>query len=207
MSIRLISLISLIVGLGLDAAAQDEGPKFIFDTGTPPWRGERIPLPPSFATDLGWKGVEEIRFAPGMFEAESESFFSYVLVFLLEPGSDISEAGLKRELLTYYRGLSKAVMESKQRSVDTSGFTVTLAKAEKADPVPAGAADVAAFTATLEWLEPFATQKDQTLHLEVHTWKHGDQLVVLSCVSPVKPDGGALWKSLRDIRAKFRFEP
>ncbi len=186
-------------------AQEAAGPAFVFDTGTPPWRGERIQLPPGFAPDLGWKGVEEIRFAPGMFEAGSDSFFSYVLVFSLEPGSDTSEVALKREVLTYYRGLSHAVMKSKQLAVDTAGFTVALEKAAQAESVPAGAKEVAAYSGKLTWIEPFATQKDQTLHLEVHVWQHGGRPVVLSCVSPVAPNSGALWKTLRDIRAKFRF--
>lgn len=45
-------------------------PTFIFETGTPEWKGERLELPPGFAPNLGWTGVEHIRFAPGMFEAE-----------------------------------------------------------------------------------------------------------------------------------------
>jgi hypothetical protein len=88
-------------------------PEFVFETGTPEWKGERLDLPPGFAPDLGWTGVEHIRFAPGMFKAGEPDFFSYVLVFLLEPGSDVSESALKRELLVYYRGLSKAVMAGK----------------------------------------------------------------------------------------------
>lgn len=198
---------ALATAFSLTAAVAQEaaGPAFVFDTGTPPWRGERIQLPPGFAPDLGWKGVEEIRFAPGMFEAGSDSFFSYVLVFSLEPGSDTSEAALKREVLTYYRGLSQAVMKGKQLAVDAAGFTLGLEKAARAESAPAGAKEVTAYSGKLTWIEPFATQKDQTLHLEVQVWQHGGRPVVLSCVSPVAPDGGALWKTLRDIRSKFRF--
>jgi hypothetical protein len=39
------------------------------------WRGERIVLPPPFAPDMKFKfkGIEEIRFAPGMFQADSDT--------------------------------------------------------------------------------------------------------------------------------------
>ena len=47
------------------------------------WRSETIKLPPAFAPDMTLTGVEEIRFAPGMFQADSDSFFSYFLVFVL----------------------------------------------------------------------------------------------------------------------------
>jgi hypothetical protein len=182
-------------------------PKFIFETGTPEWKGERLELPPGFAPDLGWTGVEHIRFAPGMFEAEAPDFFSYVIVFLLEPGSDISEAALERETLVYYRGLSQAVMAGKQQSVDTSKFTVTLAASDDKSGAPAVAPTATAWTGTLDWVEPFATQQPQKLFLELHVWEHEGRPVVLSCISPVAPDAVEPWKALRSIRAAFRFEP
>jgi len=185
-------------------------PTFIFETGTPEWKGERLELPPGFAPDLGWTGVEHIRFAPGMFEAEAPNFFSYVIVFLLEPGSDVTEAALKRETLIYYRGLSKAVMEGKQQSVDTSGFTVTLVPSDDKSGAPTVAPTATAWTGTLDWVEPFATQQPQKLFLELHVWEHEGQPVVLSCISPVAPVSPAVddpWKALRSIRAAFRFEP
>lgn len=188
-------------------AANTEGPEFVLETGPPAWPGERILLPPGFARDLGWKGVEEIRFAPGMFRAGEPDFFSYIIVFLLEPGADISTNGLQRELLTYYRGLSKAVMGSKGETVVTDGFALKLeALEEEHEGAPEAALKAKAWKATLDWVEPFATQKNQTLHFEIHTWEHEGQPVVLSCVSPAKPDQATPWEALRTIRSKFRFE-
>lgn len=182
-------------------------PRFIFETGLPPWKGERLDLPPGFAPDLGWTGVEQIRFSPGMFQAGAPDFFSYVLVFLLEPGSDVSQTALERELLVYYRGLSKSVMEGKGMSVDTSGFTVSLVKGKQGPGALEFAPDATAWSGTLDWVEPFATQKAQKLHLELHLWRHGGSPVVFSCVSPVTPKTEAPWKELRRIRTKFRFAP
>jgi len=208
LSVLSILLIAGLLPLAANEPAGSEGPKFLFETGSPPWRGERIPLPPSFARDLGWTGVEEIRFAPGMFQPTKPDFFSYILVFALEPGSDLSEKGLKQELLTYYRGLSKSAMESAEMEVDTESFTISL---EKTDLANAGAPDAApkarAWTATLDWVEPFATRKKQTLHFELHTWVQGETPVVLSCVSPLDPKADAApWESLRAIRKTFRLE-
>lgn len=183
-------------------------PVFHFETGPPAWSGERITLPPGFAPDLGWTGVEEIRFAPGMFEAEAPDFFSYILVFHLAAESDVSEAGLKRELLVYYRGLAKAVMAGKEKTVDATGFAISLTKAEGTAVAPPDAAPKAeGWTGTLDWVEPFATEKPQKLHLEVHVWKEGDQPVVLSCVSPVDPASEIVWPALRAIRTSFRLTP
>ncbi|MEM1442384.1 MAG: hypothetical protein AAGF67_08580 [Verrucomicrobiota bacterium] len=208
----LISLITLSGASNL-SAAEDEAKagqaRFVFETGSPPWTGERIALPPAFARDLGWNGVEEIRFAPGMFEAGQPDFFSYILVFLLDPGADISEEGLQRELLVYYSGLSEAVMASRGLEVDTSGFAVSIKQDEKATGAPTAVSSARLWTATLDWIEPFATREKQRLHLEVHTWEHAGQPVVLSCVSPVALGAeadGSPWEALREIRKRFRFE-
>lgn len=204
----LLRLLILLAGLSPFLTARAAEPVFQFETGPPAWRGERIDLPPGFAPDLGWTGVEEIRFAPGMFEAEASDFFSYILVFHLSPESDVSEAGLKRELLVYYRGLAKAVMAGKEKSVETKDFAITLTKTDDTTPAAPDAAPKAeGWTGTLDWIEPFATEQKQRLHLEVHVWKEGDHPVVLSCVSPVDPGSEVAWPALRAIRRSFRIAP
>lgn len=208
MAFRLPLLALLLAGLSPFLSAQAAEPVFQFETGAPAWRGERIDLPPGFARDLGWTGVEEIRFAPGMFEAGAPDFFSYILVFHLAPESDVSEAGLKRELLVYYRGLAASVMAGKEKKVETKDFAITLTKADVATlAAPDAAPKAEGWTGTLDWIEPFATEKPQRLHFEVHLWKEGDHPVVLSCVSPVDPDSEVAWPTLRAIRKSFRFAP
>jgi hypothetical protein len=205
---RLILLLTAFFFVSASSLSAQDEPRFRFETGSPPWRGERIPLPPGFARDLGWTGVEEIRFAPGMFAPTEPDFFSYILVFALEPDSDISEKGLKRELLTYYRGLSKSVMANAGLEVEADEFTLALQKVDPAkSSAPAAASKSNAWVGTLDWVEPFATKKKQTLYLELHTWMHGESPVVLSCVSPIdRKDTGETWKNLRAIRKSFRLE-
>lgn len=205
---RELFVLSAYVLFGSFLASANEEPRFLFDTGSPPWKGERIPLPPGFARDLGWTGVEEIRFAPGMFQPDEPDFFSYILVFALQPDSDISEKGLKQELLTYYQGLSEAVMSNAGLDVNAEEFTIALEKAARENGgAPEANPKATAWVGTLNWVEPFATKKEQTLHFEVHTWKQGDLPVVLSCVSPVDPKANeGPWMRLREIRKSFRLE-
>ncbi len=188
------TLFSCLLLLFLSLPLQAE-PKFLFNTD---WRGERIELPPGFAPALGWNGVEVIRFAPGMFEPETESFFSYALVFLLDEGSDVSPEAIQREVLVYYQGLSQAVMGSRGRTVDTSKFVYTMG-----EPKQSGAA--IEFTGQLDWVEPFATQQPQKLNLEIRLWKHGERPALFFAVSP-QPADHAIWTKLREIRDQFRFE-
>ena len=96
-SLWMISLCLFATALTARAQEAAAEPKFVFDTGNPPWRGERIELPPGFAPDLGWKGVEQIRFAPGMFTEGEDDFFSYVLVFLLSNEAKTDKPTLEQE--------------------------------------------------------------------------------------------------------------
>lgn len=182
-------------------------PEFVFETGTPPWKGERLVLPPDFAPDLEWSGVEHIRFAPGMFLADAPDFFSYILVFLLEPGSGVSKEGLESGMLVYYTGLSKAVMGGKNLTVDTKSFAVSLKQVTEIAGAPESAIGVTSWSGALDWIEPFATQKRQKLHLEIHVWEREGSPVVLSCVSPIAPEKDVPWNALREIGARFRFDP
>jgi len=169
------------------------------------WGGETIELPPAFAPDMKLKGSEHIRFAPGMMKPESDSFFSYAFVFDLEPKPGLTEAVLKEEFLKYYRGLCKAVLNGKRPDVDPSEFTLEL-KPVKSDAEPASdekAADTPTlYTGTLDWVEPFATNKAQKLNLEFRTWSGNDRNYIFVCVSPQARDA-AIWKQLHKIRDDY----
>lgn len=183
--------------------------KFQFHTPET-WKSEVILLPPRFAPDLDWHGVESIRFAPGMFQPDSESFFSYLLVFLIGADDDVSEAAVHEQILVYYRGLAKAVMGGRGLPVDTDSFELKLDKVESGEgsphPADAGDGEVNFWTASLDWIEPFATRKPQTLHFEVHLWKNGNRPVLYFTVSPQERDH-AIWKEMRGYREKFTIAP
>ena len=195
---RLLAL--LLLPASLNAAET-----FHWETGKG-WLGERILLPPGFAPDMSWKGVEEIRFAPGMFKADQPDFFSYALVFSLEPGTDLSPKAIKEQVLLYYQGLSLRVSAGKGRKVDPSKFTVDMRPAvDKSGAAPAQAKDAKAYLAVLNWVEPFATAKKQELHLEIHAWQDAasKRCYLFFCASPQAPDA-PIRKKLREIRKAFR---
>ena len=170
------------------------------------WFGERILLPPRFAPDMSWKGVEEIRFAPGMFKPDKSDFFSYALVFSLEPNTDLSSKAIKEQVLLYYQGLSARVSEGKKRKVDVSKFTLEMKPAEDiSGTAPIQAKNAKTYLATLDWIEPFATGRKQKLHLEIHAWKDtgSRRCYLFFCASPQATDA-PIRKKLREIRKTFR---
>lgn len=165
------------------------------------WAKETIPLPPDFAPDMKWKGVEELRFAPRWMKADSATFFSYALLFWLPGDQKVDAETLESQLLVYYRGLAKAVSESKEQLIDVATFTVTV-KADSTKVARRGSGEeVTAFTGELKWIEPFTTGKEQDLRMEIHAWRSLDPAgrCVFICASP-QPQAAEVWKSLRGIR-------
>jgi hypothetical protein len=77
---------------------------------------------------------------------------------------------LERELLTYYRGLARAVFGARKQDVDVSTFTLMVKRAADKAGKRRGGEPVEAYIGELEWTEPFTTGKPQTLRLEIHTW-------------------------------------
>lgn len=183
------------------------------------WRGEAIQLPPGFARDMSWKGVEEVRFAPGMFDAKADDFFSYVFVFYLPEAKKPDEKVLTKELLKYYRGLATAVARNKG-GVDADSFKLKVKTSKnKADKSAAQESEPAEkpesrlkpdsrFLGTLSWTEPFATMKPQKLHFEIQSGPCvGRKARFLAvAVSPHSPEKAKkLWASMRRILRTTEF--
>ena len=189
----------LIMSFHVSAALPPHLQKFEIKKPTPEWAGERIKLPPGFAPNLGLQGIEEILFAPGMFKADAKNFFTYVFLFALAPKPELTAEVLRKELLVYYVGLSKARMGNPKP--DTSKFTVELEPNKENGVTPKDSVSVKSYQAQVYWLEPFATKKMQTLYFELQTWKYkgSPYNYLFVSASPQKP-GAAIWETLRGIR-------
>lgn len=194
-------ILLLFTGLLLNGALRAEE-AFTFKGGAEKWGGERISLPTGFAPDMQVKGIEEIRFAPGMFNPDADDFFSYVFVFAC-PEDTWTEAVIHREILTYYRGLSKSVSRGKVTEAKAGAFTFKL-EATKVEDMPADAEASRAYAGVLQWIEPFKTLEPQTLHMEIATWKRAGvkRHYLFAGVSP-RERAHALWKDLRKIRSSL----
>ncbi len=173
------------------------------------WKGERIPLPPPFAPAMKLKGIEEIRFAPGMFDAASDTFFTYALVFSVPKDQQLTPQMIQQEILEYYRGLAGAILKGKGVDADTGKFTFKLEQAKEAtgtpEKVPASAKAIQ-YHGELTWVEPFVTAKPQVLHFEIQSWADPvrSRNYLFVCTSPKAiGDSDATWKELRTIRRTF----
>ncbi len=70
-----------------------------------PWRSERLDFPISFAPSLDYKGIEEVRFAKGWGNPESDEFWTYTFLWYLDEDPNLTIHKLEKDLETYFDGL------------------------------------------------------------------------------------------------------
>jgi hypothetical protein len=78
------------------------------------WRSEVIPFPLDFAPTIAHRGVEDLRFPPGMFDPSSPDYWSYAFTWHTDDAAELDADALGRELTVYFAGLIAAV-DGKQR--------------------------------------------------------------------------------------------
>ncbi|MGZ0164487.1 MAG: hypothetical protein ACKVII_11240 [Planctomycetales bacterium] len=153
------------------------------------WRTETLSLPTGFAKDMKLTGFEEVRFAPGMFKADAEDFFTYCFVFCLPNQTPPDQKTLTAELLKYYRGLAVAVTRRSGIDVKPASFTLKITPNKDSKTKS---------RAVMTWVEPFATQKPQTLKLEIESVLDSSikGCLLKIAVSPKQHDDD-VWKPMR----------
>jgi hypothetical protein len=72
------------------------------------WAIERFPIPIGFAPQIPYKGIEDIRFAPGWAKGESVEYWSYAFLWYLEGDITMDCEMIERNLKAYYTGLITA---------------------------------------------------------------------------------------------------
>jgi len=69
------------------------------------WIIERFPIPISFAPQISYKGVEDIRFTPGWGKVKSVEYWSYAFLWYLDGEVELNSKIIERNLKDYYTGL------------------------------------------------------------------------------------------------------
>ncbi|RFS16514.1 hypothetical protein [Emticicia sp. C21] len=93
------------------------------------WTIERFLIPISFAPQIPYKGVEDIRFTPGWSKATSDEYWSYAFLWYLDGEVKMNASTLNNNLKVYYSGLVK----SNGRSLPRITPVVTSLKETKKD--------------------------------------------------------------------------
>lgn len=163
------------------------------------WKSETIPFPLGFAPALPYTGVEELRFAPGMFTAGSDEFWTYAFVWWLQGDVAFDAATLNSNLAAYYEGLSLAVEQRANFDPHDAAAVARLASVHSDD------AGTARWLGTASVYDAFVTHARVALELDVRVFRCAaqDRTVALFTVSP-QPAGHKVWTQLATLRDSFR---
>jgi len=165
-------------------------PQLLSDTPAG-WKFERLDLPLSFAPDLDYEGFEELSFAPGMFDPESETYFSYVMALRLEGDVRLDRGAVDGFLEEYYRGLCGAVAEGRQLDLDLDKVSAEVRRVGDD------------YHASVEMFDAFVTGEPMTLEFELSVHPEPQATVLFGLASPM-PKAGAAWKALGEIRETWK---
>ena len=167
------------------------------------WKPERIPFPLGFAPSLPYKGFEQLRFAPGMFDPKSDTYFTYFFFWWLAGEPRITTDGLARDLTEYYKGLCGAVGGAKKVTLDLSKVRTRVERAALGKPTLPFRTE--RFAGVIEAYDPFATSQPITLNVEIWAWRcdKARRTCIFFGVSP-KPTTDPVWAPMRTALASFR---
>jgi hypothetical protein len=189
--IRMVTWTLVAGAVAAGAAAQEASTPYTLPIPEG-WRTEIIPFPLSFAPELPYTGVEELRFSPGMFEEGSEGFWSYAFIWWVPADHTIEPATLETHLRTYFRGLALAVAEARKVDVGAATFAVSLRTG------PGG------FVGHVETFDAFVThgQLRLNLHGGVLRCPQVNRQAIFFALSPQESDS-PVWSVLSSIRDGF----
>jgi hypothetical protein len=155
------------------------------------WGIERFLLPANFAPEIKYKGVEDIRFAPGWSKKASEEYWSYLFLWYLDGDVKQDVKSIELYLKDYYTGLLKA-----------NGPNIPK---EKLIPVVASVQAISpnTFQGAITMLD-YMQQQKITLNATIHvlSCKQTGKTYIIHQLSP-QPYQHAIWKSMDEIREQF----
>lgn len=182
----------IIIGASICASSQENKPQILLEPAT--WEFERFELPPAFAPQITYKGVEEIRFAPGMFNKDSANYFSYVFVAQIDKLTRISGKEIKNYLTWYFRGLCSSTAKDRKMVIDSTKISATV----KLKSILPG--ETIAYEGTINVFGVFADGAPVKLNIEAgvvdNTSTNKTNIFFLASPRDKKQ---AIWKDLHDI--------
>jgi hypothetical protein len=161
------------------------------------WDVERFLIPISFAPQIPYKGVEDIRFAPGWAKVKSDEYWSYAFLWYLDGSPKTNAKIVEHNLKAYYTGL----VESMQGDISADKLVPVKTKFKK---VKTEIGDLKTFRGTIYMLD-YMAKKPITLNCTVHlkSCSEQDKTFIFYEISP-KPYSDKVWQSLHQLWTDFR---
>ena len=162
------------------------------------WTSERISFPISFAPQIPFKGVEDLRFTPGWENVISEEHWSYAFVWWVDGKVALDTSVLNKYLGQYYAGLLGSNVA--KRNLRPNELTATVANISTTKTEDG---DLETYSGTikmndyLDFLHPVIT-----LNCLVHKKDCNTHTAILIQISP-QPMEHKVWKQLVQLEDSF----
>lgn len=163
------------------------------------WGLERFGIPISFAPQIPFSGIEDIRFMPGWSKAESGDYWSYAFLWYLNGQQKITANTIENCLKDYYTGLVAAVgKDSLRREIMTILPRIKKGKTQTGEKKT--------FYGSV-YMFDYLTDKPITLYCKVHlkSCEGQNNTFVFYEISP-KPYTDKVWQSLDALWTNFSCE-
>lgn len=163
------------------------------------WATEHFSLPPEFAPQITFKGIEDIRFSPGWGDSKSNEHWTYSFLWWLKGAPKVDAAILQANLKAYYEGL----VSRNVAGVGANKLVPTTVTVKKATTIPG---DAETFNASVSMLD-YHTQQPMILNCLIHLKENNDQkhTAIYFEVSP-KPFTHPVWKTMTLIGDSFLYK-
>jgi len=162
------------------------------------WDIERFLIPIEFAPEIPYKGVEDIRFAPGWGNAKSDEYWSYAFLWYLDGSPETTAEIVANNLKAYYTGLVGRNIEPRKIPADKLVPVKTAIKKVGPDK-----GDIKTFRGTVYMLD-YMEQKPIILNCIVHlkSCPGKNKAFIFNEISP-KPYSDTIWQSLNQLWTEF----
>ena len=163
------------------------------------WTYEKIDFPLEFAPKIPFVGFEELCFSPGMFDIESDDYFSYIFLLALDGSKALKKQDLITFLYEYYKGLSISVGKSKKMSVDSSCTKVKIRKSK------VSFFKGKSYTAEVNFFDTFTNGREIILNMELDLMfdSKNKKNYVVGYASP-KNNQSSIWLILNSERKIYQ---
>gem|GEM_PF-303416 len=165
------------------------------------WAVERFGFPIAFAPKIPYKGVEDVRFAPGWGDSSSVEHWTYAFLWWLHGQPAIDAAALNTSLTDYYNGL--VARNIAPRKIPASKVIPTVTDIKKIKTAPGDAGTYAGTIGMLNYLVQRPMVLNCVIHLKAYNAKQRTALFFE--VSP-QPLQHPVWQQMNQLWSDFHVE-
>jgi len=175
------------------ANSQENKPQIL--KGPSNWEFERFELPPIFAPQITYKGFEELRFAPGMFNKDTSTYFTYAFVAQLDTLAYLKDTDIKNYLEYYFKGLCGSTARDSKLTIDTTKISTTVRKTRERVP--------GMYNATVNLFGVFTDGAPVKLNMAISVTNYlTNKKTLIIFLASTQDYNEPIWKELYDIRRK-----